>query len=272
LIEGRLLRIRPNPPRRCEHFATALLGSMSLLALAVAPTTAQMTSRPVRDGSRPVRAGSGPVSELSTNVRSGSGPVSGDGGSLRHSSHDRLGGNTVRGSTVTDLRSGSVSDASVGSVHTRAQPRITLPPIDPDYLPDAGDVGADPWSPVWDLHPLAERIRGVDPLSREAQSEPEDEEAAFDDDATALADETDEPSPADDLAESDAADADEDREGDPDDGMAHEGDAADLDAAESDEPEPPPAYDEGSEDDASGNADEPMDEAPADETPPADDP
>lgn len=146
--------------------------------LGATAVAAQMTSRPVRDGSRPVRAGSGPVSEMSTNVRSGSGPVSGDGGSLRHSSPDRLGGHSVRGSAVTDVHSGPVSEASVGSVATKPLPYADFPPVEPDYLPE-GELGGEAvvgWSPVWDLQPLAERVHGVRPLSREGLDAGDEEE------------------------------------------------------------------------------------------------
>ena len=136
------------------------------LLLLASPAGAQVTSRPVREGSMPMSAGSGPVSEMSTNTGRGSRPVSGDG-SVRDSAADRLGGNSVRGSATGDIRSGPVSAASVGSVHTRVPPAVSvMPPPEyfPEGYPDNSNTEAD------DLQSLADRLREVEPLPREPES------------------------------------------------------------------------------------------------------
>jgi len=70
---------------------------------------AEMTSGPVsQDG--------GPLSESSTNTRHGSGPVHEGARTLSDDRHTSLSGAPVRGSISGPLRSGAVSDVTVGSV------------------------------------------------------------------------------------------------------------------------------------------------------------
>lgn len=92
--------------RTCRH-AAALL---ALLGMIGAPQSrAEMTSGPVSQEG-------GPLSESSTNTRHGSGPVHDGARTLSDDRNTSLSGAPVRGSISGPLRSGAVSDATVGSV------------------------------------------------------------------------------------------------------------------------------------------------------------
>ncbi len=98
---------RPAPGRRWGGCPIVLA---TVLGIVCAPQIrAQMTSGPVSEGS-------GPLSELSTNTRDGSRPVHERARTLSDDRDTRLSGAPVRGSIGGPLRSGAVSDVTVGSV------------------------------------------------------------------------------------------------------------------------------------------------------------
>jgi len=158
----------------------------------------------VREGSLPVAAGSGPVSEMSTNVRTGSRPMTGDG-SIYRGTRGRLSGNPVRGSSVGGLNTGSVSDASVGSVATKLPPAASFAPP-PEYYPapetlpfddaadDAYDSGVEDEDrgeaevememdgPVHELYSLSAQLRQIRPLPRTQDAADEDTDSVEDPD------------------------------------------------------------------------------------------
>lgn len=150
---------------------TVFIGSQS-------SARAQLTGDPVHDRS-------GSLSNLSTNVGAGSAPVHERGRSVRESSRLRLGGNPVRGSVTGDLRSGPVSELSVGPV-TASHPvtgggsvtESSAGAVKKDINSPLGELISEP---LTDLGPLQEQLRAVQPVPRQTPMPSErlaDEEAA----------------------------------------------------------------------------------------------
>jgi hypothetical protein len=141
--------------------------SVSLLvaSLLAAPAGAELPGGPVRRDS-------GPISELSANVGADSGPVRGSGGSLQGRTAGALGGNSVRESVTGDVRSGPVSELSVGPV-TAGEPvsgggtvgDASAGAVMKDL---ASPIGERITSPLRELGPLQEALRTLQPLPRNA--------------------------------------------------------------------------------------------------------
>jgi len=145
-----------------------------LLVLAHTPSLAQVKGRPVGEGS-------GPLSEMSTNLRAGSAPVSAPRRSLSEDTAGRLGGNPVRGSLQYDVRSGPVSEVSVGPVTSGRA--MTAAPVAAASVgavtKDAGaPLGARISEPLRDLGPLQASLRALQPLPRSADVPPPEADAA----------------------------------------------------------------------------------------------
>jgi hypothetical protein len=121
-------------------------------------------------GGEPVRQGSGPLSDLSTNGGAGSGPVHQRGRSVRDGSMGNLGGNPVRGSVTGDVRSGPVSELSVGPA-TESRPVTgggtvtdsSAGAVKKDITSPLGEMIS---APLHELGPLQEQLRAVQPLPR----------------------------------------------------------------------------------------------------------
>src|SRR5512139_2090213 len=97
------------PARRTRGYRYTV-ALVALLGLIGAPQSrADMTSGPVSQEG-------GPLSESSTNTRHGSGPVHEGARTLSDDRATSLSGAPVRGSISGPVRSGTVSDATVGSV------------------------------------------------------------------------------------------------------------------------------------------------------------
>jgi len=146
-----------------------------LLALAHTPSLAQVKGRPVGEGS-------GPLSEVSTNLRAGGAPVSAARRSLSEDTAGRLGGNPVRGSLQYDVRSGPVSEVSVGPVTSGRA--VTAAPVAAASVgavtKDAGaPLGARISEPLRDLGPLQASLRALQPLPRSADVLPPEADAAW---------------------------------------------------------------------------------------------
>lgn len=212
------------------------------------PAAAQMTGRPVRHGSMPVGAGSGPVSGMSTNVRRGSRSVGGQG-SVRSTSSGPLSGNAVRGASTGSMHSGPLSSLSVGSVATKlppaaapAPPADYFPPANEGFTEEAEEESFQEAGPVYDLEPLSERLRAVEPLPRDApataatESEAELPEHEPDELANEEVGDTGEAD-----GSGDGADIDQDQEGEPSDEAVIE--PAEQEAAEDAPIEPAPIAD-----------------------------
>jgi hypothetical protein len=137
----------------------------TLLAILAGPALPDVKGRPVRDGS-------GPLRELSTNVRDGSGPVYEPRRSIREGNAGSLGGNPVRYSTSGTLRSGPVSEISVGPV-TAGRPvagggtprDASAGAVTRDIdLPLRPGMELPPAEPLYDLGSLQEQLRRIEPI------------------------------------------------------------------------------------------------------------
>jgi hypothetical protein len=162
----------PDASRLTLHASHVLL----ILAFVVRIAHAQVRGKPVHQDT-------GPLSEMSTNVGAGSGPVHQWGRSVSDGSLGTLGGNAVRDSASGDVRSGPVSDISVGAV-TSGRPVSGSGTVTDA---SAGAVKKDVDSPlgerisqpVRDLGPLLEQLHAVQPVLPDASAAAGAEDAAW---------------------------------------------------------------------------------------------
>jgi hypothetical protein len=164
----------------------AICGLCTIAALAASPAFPQVSGHTVREDS-------GPLRELSRNVEAGSGPVYDPGRSISAGNAGPLSGNVVADSTTGDVTSGPWSDVSRGAVTAHQ-------PVSGGGTPTDASVGAvtrdanvplraslplPPPEPVYDLRPLREQLRAIEPLPREATAEPQAPEDGAPSDAVA---------------------------------------------------------------------------------------
>jgi len=140
----------------------SLLASAAGVALCIAPAAAQVASKPVGQDS-------GPVSEITRGVKEDSGPVFGDGGPVRGLSVEAGSDGPVRGSTSGTVRTGAIKDVTVGSVRTQLPPGFYAPLQREEAAEMRIDDFEEPEPPpaaetVWDLRPLADTMRRIQPL------------------------------------------------------------------------------------------------------------
>jgi hypothetical protein len=148
------------------------------LALAAAPAFAQVKGHPVKEGS-------GPLREISTNAGSGSPPVYAPDRSLRAGSAGPLSGRAVAEATTGTVTSGTFSDVSTGPVTAHLGVSGGGPPGDASVGAVTRDANAPlrasrplpavAAEPVYDLGPLQQQLRAIEPLPREGTTT--DEEA-----------------------------------------------------------------------------------------------